>query len=70
MIAWLHRLITGHEKTDLRASEAALQRTRTDRQVTEARQPIVDEAVAPLRRALRENHLRERVEQAFRGATS
>lgn len=70
MIAWLQHLLAGHEKTDLRASEDALQRTRTDRKVTEARQPIVDEAVAPLRRALRENHLRERVAAAFKGATS
>ena len=70
MIAWIRRLLAGHEKPDLRASEAALERTRTDRKVTEARQPVVDAAVAPLRRARQENHLRERIEAAFRGATS
>lgn len=70
MIAWLRHLLEAPEKPDLRASEAALERTRTDRKVTEARQPSVDAAVAPLRRALRENHLRERIEAAFRGAPS
>jgi hypothetical protein len=65
VIAWIKRRREGSEKPDLRASEAALERTRTDRKVTEARQPIVDAAVAPLRRALRENHLRERIEAAF-----
>ncbi|MBZ6290442.1 hypothetical protein KVH30_02490 [Streptomyces olivaceus] len=70
MIAWLQRLLKAPDKPDLRASEAALARTRNDRQAAEDRQPIVDAAVAPLRRAREENHLRERIEALFRGAPS
>lgn len=65
MIAWIKRHLAGPEKPDLRASEAALERTRTDREATEARQSSVDAAVAPIRRARIENHLRERIEAAF-----
>lgn len=70
MIAWMRRRLTGHNKPDLEASKEAFQRSRRGRLAAEARQPDVDEAVAPIRRALRENHLRERIEQAFRGAPS
>ncbi|WP_428956240.1 DUF7620 family protein [Streptomyces sp. cg35] len=70
MIAWIRRLLGGHERPDLRASEAALERSRTARKAAEARQPSVDAAVAPLRRARQENHLAERIAEAFRGATS
>ena len=70
MIAWIRHLLGGHEETDPRPSEAALERSRTARRAAEARQPVVDAVVAPLRRARQENHLRERIEAAFRGAPS
>jgi hypothetical protein len=67
---WIRRLLPGRSKPDPRASEAALERSKTARRAAEARQSSVDAAVAPLRRARQENHLRERIEAAFRGATS
>lgn len=65
MIAWIKRHLKGTDKPNLAASEAALERTRTARHETEARQSSVDAAVAPIRRARTENHLRERIEAAF-----
>jgi len=47
---------------------AALERAREARQQAEARQPVVTAVAAKLRRAREENHFRERIEAAFRGA--
>ncbi|MGW2116019.1 DUF7620 family protein [Streptomyces zhihengii] len=65
MIAWIRRLARGRKSAEPTEAEEALERTRTDRQAAEARQPVVEAVVEPLRRALRENHLSERIELAF-----
>jgi hypothetical protein len=65
VLAWIRRLARGCDKPDVRESEAALKRARTARQEAEDRRPAVDAAVAPIRRARQENHLRERIELAF-----
>ena len=73
MLAWIRRIARPYSKPDVSESEAALERSRTARRAAEARQPIVEAAVAPIRRARQENHLRERIELAFaerRGAQS
>ncbi|MGW0578594.1 DUF7620 family protein [Streptomyces sp. NPDC002920] len=69
MIRWIRRLVHAGDDADMTPSEAAVQRTRQARRTSEERAPLVREVVAPIRRARQENHLRERIEQAFRGAT-
>lgn len=69
MIGWIKRLVHGCDRPEPSASEAALEWTRTARQAAEARRPAVRAAVAPIRRALEENHLAERIEELFKGAT-
>ncbi|MFD8199962.1 hypothetical protein [Streptomyces sp. NPDC059701] len=49
-------------------SEAALKRAQEARKQAEARQPIVSAVAAKIRDAREENHFRERIEAAFRGA--
>jgi hypothetical protein len=68
VIAWIRRLVNGCDDTEQRPSEAALERTREARVAAEARQPVVEAVAAKLRRAREENHFRERIEAAFRGA--
>jgi hypothetical protein len=46
----------------------ALERAIAAREEAEARQPLVTSVAAKLRRAREENHFRERIEAAFRGA--
>lgn len=65
MLAWIRRLVHGSDETDVSESEAALERARGARRAAEARRPAVDAAVAPIRRARQENHLRARIEAAF-----
>lgn len=65
MLAWIRRLVHGCDTPDVSESEAALEQAKTARRAAEERRPAVDAAVAPLRRARRENHLRERIEMAF-----
>lgn len=65
MIAWIRRLAHGCDKPDVSESEAALKRAQNARRAAEARRPAVDAAVAPIRRARQENHLRTRIEMAF-----
>lgn len=66
---WIRRILgRGHRPTGKRASEAAVERTQEARREAEARQSIVAAVMAPWRRAREENHLRERIEAAFRGA--
>lgn len=69
MIARIKRLVLGCNRSQPRDSELALERTRTARKATEARKVVVRDAVAPFRRALEENHLAERIEELFKGAT-
>lgn len=68
MIAWIRRL--AHERDDAEPSdsEAAIVRAQEARQQAEARQPLVTAVAAKLRHAREENHFRERIEAAFRGA--
>lgn len=68
MIAWIRRLGHGCDSAEKSDSEAALERAREARQQAEARQPIVTAVVERLRHAREENHFRERIEAAFRGA--
>jgi hypothetical protein len=68
VIAWIRRLAHGCDSTEPSDSEAALKRAREARQQAEARQPVVTAVAAKLRRAREENHFRERIEAAFRGA--
>lgn len=68
MIAWIRRLARGCDETEPRPSEVALEHAREARKQAEARQPLVTAVVAKLRHAREENHFRERIEAAFRGA--
>ncbi|CAM5604659.1 DUF7620 family protein [Streptomyces coeruleorubidus] len=68
MLGWIRRLVHGGERTQPTDSEAALERTREAREAAEARRPTVVAVAAKLRRAREENHFRERIEAAFRGA--
>jgi hypothetical protein len=68
VIVWIRRLVYGRKHTEPRASEAALERAREAREAAEARRPAVLAVAAKLRRAREENHFRERIEAAFRGA--
>jgi len=68
VIAWIRRLVHGRDRSEQRPSEAALERAIQAREQAEARQPIVTAAAAKIRRAREENHFRERIEAAFRGA--
>jgi hypothetical protein len=68
VIAWIRRLVVGRDHSEPSDSEAALERAREARQQAEARQPIVSAVAAKLRHAREENHFRERIEAAFRGA--
>jgi hypothetical protein len=68
MLGWIRRLVHGDEPSEQTDSEAALERTREARRESEARQSVVKAVVAPIRRAREENHFRERIEAAFRGA--
>lgn len=65
MFAWIRHLVHGSDEADVSESEAALERARTARRAAEERRPFVDAAVAPIRRAREENHLRARIEAAF-----
>lgn len=65
MLAWIRHLVHGTDEPDVSESEAALERAQTARLAAEARRPAVDAAVAPIRRAREENHLRARIEAAF-----
>lgn len=68
MLGWIRRLVHGSEQNEQGEqtdSEAALERTRTDRQEAEERWTAVRDAVAPIRRARIENHWAEKVEAAF-----
>lgn len=69
MIAWIRLLVLGRDRTKQRPSEAALERATAAREAAEARQPIVTAVAAKIRRAREENHFRERIEAAFRGAS-
>jgi hypothetical protein len=68
VISWIRRLVRGRNRAEPRASEAALERAREAREAAEARQPAVQAVAAKIRRAREENHFRERIEAAFRGA--
>jgi hypothetical protein len=70
VIRWIRRLAHGCDRTDPSDSEAALERAREAREEAEARQPVVEAIAAKLRRAREENHLRERIEELFKGAPS
>ncbi|MEU1010034.1 hypothetical protein [Streptomyces sp. NPDC005890] len=66
---WIKRILgLGRRRAGMRASEAAVERTQQARREVEERQSIVASAMAPWWRAREENHLRERIEAAFRGA--
>ncbi|MGW1134438.1 DUF7620 family protein [Streptomyces griseoluteus] len=68
MLGWIRRLVHGSEATEPTEqtdSEAALERTRSDRQEAEERWSAVRAAVAPIRQARIENHWAEKVEAAF-----
>lgn len=65
MFAWIRHLAHGCDGAEKRESEVALEQSQTDRKAAEERWPVVDAAVAPIRRARQENHLRERIEMAF-----
>ncbi|MFD5910203.1 hypothetical protein ACFWHL_15950 [Streptomyces massasporeus] len=65
MLGWIRRLVHGDDHSEPTDSEAALERTRADRQETEERWTAVRDAVAPIRRARIENHWAEKVEAAF-----
>jgi hypothetical protein len=69
MIGWVRRLVREHDDAEPSPSEAALQRAREARAAAEARQPLVEAVTARLRQAREENHLAERIEALFRGAT-
>jgi hypothetical protein len=60
--------VYGRDNTEQRPSEAALEQARTAREAAEARQPVVRAVAAKIRHAREENHFRERIEAAFRGA--
>lgn len=68
MIAWIRRLVHGCKDDEPSDSEAALEHARRARRQAEARQPIVEAVAATLRQARTENHLREKIEELFRGA--
>jgi hypothetical protein len=68
VIAWIRRLARGGNRTERRPSEAALERAREAREAAEARRPAVEAIAAKLRSHREENHFRERIEAAFRGA--
>jgi hypothetical protein len=68
MIGWIRRLVLGCENAEPRPSEVALEEARRARRQAEARQPLVTAVAAKLRHAREENHFRERIEAAFRGA--
>lgn len=65
MLGWIRRLVHGDEPSEQTDSEAALERTRADRQETEERWTAVRDAVAPIRQARIENHWAEKVQSAF-----
>ncbi|WP_432136844.1 DUF7620 family protein [Streptomyces sp. bgisy154] len=67
MIGWVRRLVRGDDGGPS-ASEAALERAREARAEAEARRPVVLAVAELLRHAREENHFRERIEAAFRGA--
>lgn len=69
MIAWVKHLVHGRDRDRPRDSELALERAREAREAAEARQPVVTAVAAKLRRVREENHLRERIEELFKGAT-
>lgn len=68
MIKWIRRLVHGREHVEQRPSEVALEHAREARQAAEARRPVVEAVASKLRQAREENHFRERIEAAFRGA--
>jgi hypothetical protein len=68
VIAWIRRLAHGCDHDGQSPSEAALEHAIAARKAAEARQPMVTSVVAKIRRAREENHFRERIEAAFRGA--
>ncbi|MDX5563781.1 hypothetical protein PYK79_11000 [Streptomyces sp. ID05-04B] len=70
MIAWVRSLVHGRDRGRPRDSEVALENAREAREQAEARQPVVEAVAAKLRRAREENHLRERIEELFKGAPS
>ncbi len=65
MIGFLRRLVHGRDRDEPRDSDAALAHARKARAAAEARQPAVTAVVAPIRRALAENHFAERIEAAY-----
>jgi hypothetical protein len=65
MLAWLHRLVHGRDDQQRRDSEVALERAKEARAAAEARGSFVSAAVAPIRRAIEENHFAERIEAAY-----
>jgi hypothetical protein len=68
VIAWIRRLVRGDRSEQPRDSEVALAHAQQARRQAEARQPIVTAVAATLRRAREENHLREKIEELFKGA--
>lgn len=69
MIRWAKRLVHGCDRPEPSDSEAALERAKDALEQAEARQPAVQAVAAKLRRVREENHLRERIEELFKGAT-
>lgn len=65
MLGWIRRLLAHGSESQPTDSEAALERTISDRQEAEDRWSAVRAAVAPIRQARIENHWAEKVEQAF-----
>ncbi|WP_420709565.1 DUF7620 family protein [Streptomyces sp. FxanaA7] len=65
MLAWLHRLVHGRDVHRHRDSEAALKRAKEARAAAEARGSVVTATIAPIRRAIEENHFAERIEAAY-----
>ncbi|MEU3528807.1 hypothetical protein AB0E62_34000 [Streptomyces sp. NPDC038707] len=66
---WIKRILgLGRRPAGTRAAEAAVERTQQARREVEERESVIAAVMAPWWRAREENHLRERIEQAFRGA--
>ena len=68
MSAWSRRRVHGCKDDEPSDSQTALEHARHARRQAEARQPIVEAVAATIRQARTENHLREKIEELFRGA--
>jgi hypothetical protein len=65
VLGWIRRLANAPDQPEPTDSEEALERTRRERKAAEERRPVIRGVMAPIHRALEENHFAERIEAAY-----